>query len=66
MKTILPMSNVLDKLILVSLVACLILAVYSQFCPASNYNLEKKAAKACHDKGGLRVDGQCTMAFPLD
>jgi len=64
MKPILPMSNFLD--ILTGLVVCLVLMVYSQFCPASTYNLEKKAAKACHDKGGLRVDGQCILAFPLD
>jgi hypothetical protein len=66
MKPILPMSNFLDKVILTGLVACLVVTAYSQFCPVSNYNLEKKAAKVCHDKGGVRTDGQCILAFPLD
>jgi hypothetical protein len=63
------MSKYLDKeiLVLALLAVCLLIPpTYSQFCPNSRYNLEKKAAKTCHDKGGLVADGQCILAFPLD
>lgn len=59
-------SKFLDRLLLASLVFCLVLFGYSQFYPGSEVNLAKKAAATCHAKGGAMLDGQCVKVILVD